>query len=309
MTDLSMFYQKNGLTVRNIARDLLCLNEGDIMTSIAEYTDNFGLSRWTIQTAIQFLLENKCMKVEKHGPNGTNVYDLDYPKLWEIANFSPFVGMAAPPDTNIHQSLYTGLAQAIKPTPLPYILGYMVPAGVRIEALLSGRCHFIVVSKLSAKILKQRHENLIVPLEITGAVYAPSFKIYSKMGSKPDIHDGTVVGYPQDSVDIKFVTEQLCEGKKVVYKYGSYHACANMLEKGEIDVLIQRRDINEYYNRNYPSASLDKLGLDEEIMTPVLLCDGNDYGVDKVIRRFINPLEVAQIQQEVLDGKRLYDFF
>lgn len=309
MGDLSGFYQKNGLTVRNIARDLLCLSEGEIMTPIAEYTEILQVSRWTIQTAIQYLLENKCMAVEKHGPNGTNVYNLNHKKLWELAELNPFIGMAAPSYTVIHESLYTGISETIKPKNIPFVLGYMVPAGVRVEALLGGRCHFVVMSELSARLLMKKNKDIVVPLKIPGAYYAMPFKIFAAKGKKPEIKDGTVVGVPKDSIDVAYITKMICRGKKVKYKYSNYHGCSNMLEKGEIDVLIQREDVNVYYNRDYASKDIKELGLEEEIVTPVLVCDCRNYGVDKVVKKFINPSEIAKIQNEVLEGKRLYNFY
>ena len=49
------------------------------MTPISEYSEQLGVSRWTIQMAIKFLLENDCMVFEKHGTLGT--YAVSYTHL------------------------------------------------------------------------------------------------------------------------------------------------------------------------------------------------------------------------------------
>lgn len=89
----TMFYQKNGLVVIMLSRDLVCLSPEDRMTPIAEYEKRFGFSRWTIQTAIRFLLDNECMELEKRGPKGTFIAKLDYEKLWGYTGWNPLLGV------------------------------------------------------------------------------------------------------------------------------------------------------------------------------------------------------------------------
>lgn len=309
MSDLSMFYQKNGITIRNLSRDLLCLMNGEIMTSIAEYTERFGVSRWTIQTAIQFLLENQCMKIEKHGPKGTVVFDLNRKKLWEYADLKPLIGFAPPPSTCIHDSLYTGLMDAVRKTDLPVNLGYMVPASLRLESLNSRRCHFVITSKLAADLSRDQYPDIGISLVLEGAEYTVPYRLYGQREDKLDINDGTRVGIYKEAIEQSYLTERICEGKKVIRKYGNYHQCLELLASGEIDLLVQRGDIAAYPLQNCPFRDLSELGLDEEVVLPVILCNCKDYGIGALLQKFLDVSCIAQGQKEVLEGKRAPSYY
>ena len=295
--------------MRNLSRDLLCLSDGEIMTSIAEYTERFDVSRWTIQTAIQFLLENECMKIEKHGPKGTFVFDLNREKLWEYADLKPLIGFAPPPSTYIHDSLYTGLTDAIGRTDLPVNLGYMVPASLRMESLNSGRCHFVITSKLAAELFRDKYPDISVSLVMEGAKYTVPYRLYGRKGTDPQISDGTRVGIYEDAIEQKFLTEKLCEGKDVVRKYGNYHGCLDLLAKGEVDVLVQRGDIEKDPLPECSFRELTDLGFDEEVVCPVLLCSRKDYGVENLLKKLVDVRDIARVQQEVLDGLRAPSYY
>lgn len=309
MSNLSMFYQKNGITVRNLSRDLLCLSNGEIMTSIAEYTERFGVSRWTIQTAIQFLLENECMKIEKHGPKGTFVFDLNREKLWEYADLKPLIGFAPPPSTYIHDSLYTGLTDAISGTDLPVNLGYMVPASLRMESLNSGRCHFVITSKLAAELFREKYPDIIESLVLEGSKYTVPYRLYGRRGTQPCIRDGTRVGIYNEAIEQSYLTERLCEGKEVIRKYGNYHGCLDLLAKGEVDVLVQRGDIDKYPLPECPYRELTELGVDDEVILPVLLCNRNDYGVESLLKKLLDTERIASVQKDVLEGRRSPSYY
>ncbi|MCU6763723.1 Uncharacterised protein [uncultured Roseburia sp.] len=308
-SNLSMFYQKNGITVRNLSRDLLCLSKGEVMTSIAEYTERFCVSRWTIQTAIQFLLENECMQIEKHGPKGTLIVDLNREKLWKYADLKPLVGFAPPPSTYIHDSLYTGLAAAVAKTDLPVNLGYMVPASLRIDSLNSGRCHFVITSRLAAELFLEKYPEISVALILEGAKYTVPYRLYARKGRTPKVEDGTRVGIYNEAIEQSYLTERLCQGKNVIRKYGNYHGCLELLAKGEIDVLVQRGDIDKYPLQECAYCELTDLGVDQEVVLPVILCSQNDYGVEVLLKKMLDVEYIASIQKEVLDGSRAPSYY
>lgn len=309
MTNLSMFYQKNGIMIRNIARDLLCLDIGDIMTSIAEYTVRFDVSRWTVQTAIQFLLENKCMSIEKHGPKGTVVCGMDRKRLWEMADFNPMLALVPPPSSVIHDSLYTGLAEAFNRTDFPVNLAYMVPGGLRMKYLNSGRCHFTIVSALAAKLMLPENPDLNVIMDLKDATYSLPFRLYARKGGSLEITDGTRVGYYEAAAEQSYMTDALCQGKQVVKVSKNYHGCVNALAKGEIDVLVKRSDIETSVLAGCPYVELDST---EDYMLatkPVILINRTEYDMDRIVTKYINPSVIAEKQKEVLEGRCLRNYY
>ena len=308
MSNLEMFYQKHGLTVRNISRDLLCLSDGDVMVSIAEYTEKFGVSRWTVQTAIQILLDHNCIRLERHGAKGTQVYDFDREKLWEFAELKFILGFAPPPSTIIHDSLYTGLIQAFASSDMPVRLGYMVPAGLRIELLHSGRCNFVITSKMAYDLVCDKYQDVGIGVILNESVYSLPFRLYARPGCEPVIKDRTRVGLYEDALEQCYLKRELCKGKDVAYKYGNYHGCREMLAKGEIDILIQRGDVDSEVLKGFPYYEIENEANDR-CVTPVILCNKNDYHFSKIIQKGVSAELVSEMQKKVISGQNAPTYY
>lgn len=95
----------------------------------------------------------------------------------------------------------------------------------------------------------------------------------------------------------------LCEGKDVKKVGLHYHETYNAFVHKEIDLVVQRDDCEEYQIYKNKSVSLDYLGLDEQIMTPVILINKEDYGMEELMKNNVNVIEMAAIQKDVMEGK------
>lgn len=82
-----------------------------------------------------------------------------------------------------------------------------------------------------------------------------------------------------------------------------YHETYNAFVHKEIDLVVQRDDCEEYQIYKNKSVSLDYLGLDEQIMTPVILINKEDYGMEELMKNNVNVIEMAAIQKDVMEGK------
>jgi hypothetical protein len=307
----SKFLQKNGIMIRKIARDLLALSEGDSMTTISEYENTFSCSRWTIQNAIQFLLNNQCMKIEKRGPKGTFVHDLDRKLLYEHADWHPLLGLAPIPSSLIHGALFTGFADVINHANLPINLGFMVPASVRFELLSTGRCHFIITSKLASKIYSEKYPNISMALELVGARYCTPYRLCTMRSDIKSIEDGLCVGIYDAAIEQSFITDLLCKGKKVIRKHENYHNCLKMLAAGEIDVLIQRGDVMEDPLPACFSINIDipDPEFDSDVTTPVILVNNDNYGMRRLLESTIDTKIIADVQTSVISGNRRVSYY
>ncbi|MGI6151018.1 MAG: YhfZ family protein [Christensenellales bacterium] len=304
MTDSTQFYQKNGLVIILLSRDLLNLSEGDRMTPIAEYEKRFGFSRWTIQTAIRFLLDNNCARFVKRGPKGTFVYDLDYKKLWSYTGWDPLLGLAPLPSSRIHDALLTGLYEVFDGTKVPFNLSYMLPGSRRFEALNSKQRHFIITTKLAARLMKEKYPKIRIAVELTGSKYCEPYKLYFSDPEENRIRPGMKVAIYEAAIEQSYISERAYQGVDVVRVYGNYHDCVNWLESKEVDALVQRSDVIPW-----DGVSLSHLGLDDEVTTPVILVDSDNYGIEKLISRHVDTKKVARIQALALSGTHKTRYF
>ena len=299
MADSTQFYQKNGLVVIMLSRDLLNLSEGDRMTPIAEYEKRFGFSRWTIQTAIRFLLDNRCAQFVKRGPKGTFVYDLDYKKLWSYTGWDPLLGLAPLPSSFIHDGLLTGLTEVFSATDVPFNLSYMLPGSRRFDALNHKQCHFILTTKLAARLMREQYPNIHTAVELTGCKYSEPYELFFSDPKEVRIKPGMRVALYSAAIEQSYFTELVCSGVDVQRVNGNYHDCANWLESKEVDALVLRRDV-----ATQQGVSLSYFGMDDEVITPAILVHKDNYGIEKLISKHVNVERVARIQALALTGTK-----
>lgn len=306
----SSFYQKNGLAIMMLARDLICMKEGDRMTPISEYSEQLGVSRWTIQMAIKFLLENDCMVFEKHGTLGTYVYQIDVEKLWNYSGWNPLLGLTPLPTCNVLEGLMTGLNESFHNSTAPILMTYMLPAQKRLESLVARRCQFTVTSRLGFELYKKDFPQIQEVMKLEGVMYSLPFKIYNKSSKFKEVKDGMSVGIYEDSLEQKYLTEKLCEGKSVIRKYGIYHELLEMFADGAIDLLVYRGDsyVQETIGKNegeaFPIEELNR-----ETLMPIIVANKDEYGIEKVLRNIFDPVKITKIQKEVLENKRRPKFY
>jgi len=307
----NQFIQKNGVAINVISRDLLIQSDGDKMKTIAIYEKQLACSRWTIQTAIQFLLENQVLQIDSFGPKGSIVHHINKKMLFEYADWNPMLDLLPVPSSDIHHALLTGIADAINRAELPINFVYMAPASKRFEMLSKMQCNFILTSKLAARIDSEKYKNLKVTLELEGSKYCSPYKLYTMRNDISTIEDGMRVGIYDAAIEQRYLTDLLCQGKNVEKKYANYQNCFIMLATGEIDVLIQRGDLKDVpisATRSIPLPQLDA-EIEEEIITPVFMVNTDDYGIEPLLKKHIDLGMISFVQSSVLSGQRRYSYF
>lgn len=299
-------YQKNGYAVMLIARDLLSLKEGERMRTIAQYCEQFKVSRWTIQTALKFFEENNCFQLEKRGTLGSYVYQIDQKKLWDLSGWKPLIGLAPLPTCNILEGFMTGLKESLI-NQGPILLTYMLPAAKRLEFLSTRRCQFAVVSRLGMQLSKEKYPDLDIAEDLDCVKYSLPFKIYFNDGDRTEVEDGMTVGIYKEAQEQAYISEKICEGKTVHRKYGTYHELLRMFSKEEIDMLVYRGDdqlkhyLNEKKGIRLPESMDD---LDQLTQMPVLVIHKEEYALGNLLKKMTQKEKIAAIQQDVLKGVR-----
>ena len=105
----NILYQKIGVTISNLALNLLSKNVGDRIWPISQYQEEFGVSRGTMQNAFRYLEEKGAVVLERHGYQGTYIKDLNHTKLQENCLLQQILGIMPLP----YSRTYEGFATAI----------------------------------------------------------------------------------------------------------------------------------------------------------------------------------------------------
>lgn len=307
------YYKKSGIVMMNIARDFITLQAGDKIPTIYEYTELFGVSRGIVQNALGALEKENCITIEKKGVKGTYLTNVDYDKLYPYTNFGSVTGTMPVPLNPFLSSLTTAICEEMEEADFPFSFAYVTGAQKRLEALQKMVYDFMVVSKSTAQIYLEKYDFLKLSMSLDQCVYSPKYVIYFFAEGKKEIENGMRVGIDLKCTDQAMITKALCRGKNVRYVDFPYIAFGDLVKEKKVDCVVYRlldlgADEKDFSFTTVPISSIDGFS-EEETKTPVLLTHKDNYGMDKLLRKYIHSERTKDIQKEVLDGKKSMKFY
>ena len=80
------FFLKHRLAVMRLSRDLLSAKLDEQLKTVDYYEEALSVSRGTVQKAMQFLIEQRCIETQFRGHLGTYLLMKDEKKLWEFSH-------------------------------------------------------------------------------------------------------------------------------------------------------------------------------------------------------------------------------
>ncbi|WP_373893581.1 GntR family transcriptional regulator YhfZ [Virgibacillus natechei] len=294
-----------GTVAADLARRLLTLHEGDRMDSIGKLAAEFGTGRGTIQSALKLLADEGALQMESLGKRGSFIKRMDRSILLEKAELTAIIG-AMPVAYSTHfQGLATGLNQTFQQSDIPLILAMLSGSKNRIHFLKSGRCDFIIISRLTWEEIQQ-DKSLHLLFEFgPGSNIENHVLIMSDNNEEKEITDGMRVGVDPTSNDHLRLTLQECEGKSVQFVGMSYGQALQKLMAGEIDATVW--DAGAGLHR--PPSSLRVVPLIRSNMESdanteaVLIVRSDDEALQDLISQLIDPIVVADTQRRLIAGE------
>ena len=314
MTENLNMYKKSGLILMNMARDLFLAEPDEQIPTIYDYTQRFSVSRGIVQSAIERLQEDGGIGLEKRGVKGTFLRQRDFSKLHPFTGWSAVTGTMPVPLNPLLTSLATGICQVMNKAPFPFSFAYVSGSEKRLEALERGIYDFIVLSKSAAQLYLERDPELVLCAELPGSVYSLGYVVYFTDTGKHAIEDGMRVGIDPTCLDQKVLTERLCAGKKVELVEFPFIGFEDLVRDSRVDCVVYRSVgwkggpeltplLREEALPEVPGFS------EEETVTPVILVRKENYGMDRLLRKYMDTAAVRQIQKQVLDGSRAMKFY
>ena len=310
--NLSM-YKKSALTLMHMARDLFLTDTGEKIPTILEYTEMFGVSRGIVQSALEVLTEDGSITMEKRGVLGTFLVSKDDEKLFDHTGWGAITGSMPIPLTPYFTSLATAVCEVLSEAPVDFSFAYMSGSVKRVEALRDGVYDFVTMARSAAQVYLEMYDDLELCTELTGSQYCQEYMLYFMDPSKPAIEDGMRVGVDPVCMDQKVLTEKLCRGKAVEIVEFPFIGFEDIVRSGKIDCTIFRdlgwnAKAETLGIRAVPLTGIEGFG-QEDTNTPVVLVRKGNYGIDRLLKKYLNIPEISRIQQEVLDGRRSMKFY
>ena len=299
-----VLYQKIGVTIEKLALDLLSKNSGDRIPPIAQYQEEFGVSRGTIQNAIRYLEDAKAMSLTHHGHQGTYIASLDYARLQEHCMRQGLMGIMPLPYSVTYEGFATALYEQLRD--LRFNMAYARGAVGRIKLVVSGAYQFAISSQYAAEYAIACGEEIEVVLNFGPGSFLSQHVLLLRDKNREGIADGMRVAYDRDSLDQSRITQNLVKGKQVELVNIRTQQTIGALLGGTIDAGVWNYDdiLENHHLDNLKVVFLDASDYNKLFSTAVLLVRKDGGYLKKVLKKHICVQETLEILDDVRCGRR-----
>lgn len=299
-------FNKKGMVMKMLARDLITYSIGDRIDTISSYTKRFNTSRGIVQQVLEVLEDEKAIIRSKRGTLGTYLTHIDYEKLWEFTSWGTLTGVSPLPYTKKHEGIATAIYNEMEKKDIPFHFAYMQGAENRIRGVLEEKYDFAVLGKEAATQLMDKYDDLSIVMEFAPYSYLSGYIILYK--DKDVLEKKKLkMGRDLDSPDHVKLIEYLGRGKEIEYIDLQYTRMVPAIIDGIIDLTVYNKDTVEkpeiMGNIYFEDIDINKDIGDET--RAVLVIRNKSYGISNLLKQIIHIDQVEKIQKEVIDGKRV----
>lgn len=301
-------YQKTGIAVNRLAKDLLTRSIGDRIPSISEYQEKFGVSRGTVQNSLNYLKERQAITLLSRGHMGTFIESLDYPRLQECSFNKEILGSMPLPYSLGYQGLATALFQVM--TPYAFNLVYARGSASRMKLLASDGCQFAVCSLYAAEVAKRSSEDIEIALDLGPGTYLTRHMLIFREPGKTVIESGMRVAYDRDSMDHQHLTEMVVKGvPDVVLTEMKAHQTIKAIRSGQVDAGVWNQDgILEADHKDLNMVPIPVTAETAKYSSAAIVVAKENREIAQLLRQVIRPETVRQIQEAVREGRMDADY-
>ncbi|GBU09974.1 transcriptional regulator [Gammaproteobacteria bacterium] len=295
-------YKKSGLSVIFLAKKLMALKQNERIATISEFAEEACLARGTIQNGLQFLKDQHAIVLEPRGHLGTFISQINYQLLWSLTEIGTLTGAMPLPYSKLYEGLATGIYAAAERFGLDMNIAYVSGARTRINLLIRGSYDYVITSALAAKTAKEEGLPIKVCLHFGKGSYLSEHVILFAHEGKSAIEDGMRVGVDQSSLDMQYLTTQICLGKDVQLINIPYNQIVKQIQQKSIDAGIWNYDEIKEKSLpiNFAHLPINKIFL--ESSDAVVLIHDNQSGLFNLLQTILHKKTILECQSKVINA-------
>lgn len=300
-------YQKKGLALMFLAKKFLVLRVNNRIPTVDQLCTESGLSRGTIQNALERLKDDNAITTVSRGHLGTFLVSQDQNKLLGYLDNRMMVCAMPLPYTKHYEGLATGMYQSFQKQLLALNMAYVNGSLNRLEGLQNDRYDSIIVSGLTAQYLKRYYDIDVIKVLPSKTYLTKHVLVFNKNKKTFQISDGMRVGIDTHSIDYSILTKKILKNHRVKMIETPYNQIVERIEGGSIDAAIWNLD--EVASRHFPVAyvSIDDEAVDLASCAAIV-CLKNNTLMKQVINNFIDWDKLLNVQKEVIEGEILPEY-
>ena len=315
-------YRKEWYVGACIAKGLLGMEPGGRIPTVTEYADRFQCSRGIVQNALASLEEQQVISLDRLGKRGTFLKTKEEGKLFAAAGLNHLTA-SMPPPINMHfAGLATGICQQMSACPVPFTFAFVQGSWNRVQSLLSGAYDFVVTTRYSAEIYREKYPEVEIAFPFESCEYALPHRLYINQPGKTQLEDGMTIGVDPSSYDQMAITRQLCRGRKVYIQEMPFVSAIYSFFSGKIDCMVwrdgsrkEKDNLLNYVMHQNPAVTADRISeipipaVDPDMDVPVALIHRDNYGIRGILSSYLLGNQVGAIQKKVVEGTMLPQFY
>lgn len=299
-------FNKKQIAMIGLSKDLLAYQTGDRIDTISSYTESYDTSRGVVQEAFNTLEDEKAIKRSKRGTLGTYLTEIDYIKLWKYT-LETISGVSPLPYTKKHEGIATAIYKEMEKNEIPFHFAYMQGAENRIQGVITGKYNFAILSKSAAVELVKDYD-VSIAMEFADYSYLSGY-VYLYTDENVFDRKKLRVGRDLSSPDHTKWMEILAREKEIEVEYIDiqYTRMVPAIIEGKIDLTIYNKDTVDkpgiFTGVSFREVEANP-GIGDECRA-VLVVSNEFPGISNLLKQIIDDKEVALVQQEVIEGKRV----
>lgn len=300
----NVLYQKKGVTISHVASSLLSRRVGDKIPSISEYQQEFGVSRGTMQNALNYLKEIEAIQLSSHGHMGTYIEKIDYVKLQDSTLVQELMGIMPLPYSRTYEGLVTAVYEQLKD--YRFNMAYARGAVGRIKLVEAGTYQFAICSQYAAEYAIENGRNIEIAQNFGEGSFVSRHVLVLRDSKADGIRDGMRVAYDCDSLDQSELTKRLIKGRKVKLVDIRTQLTLAALDEGIIDAGIWNYDdiLETKSFEGLHFVSLNEQEYSSKFATAVIVIQKGDAYLKEVLDKNISKKYTLTILEEIRKQKR-----
>lgn len=208
----------------------MVLQPGSRVPTVSEYTEESRFSRGTIQNALQFLKDKQAIVLESKGHLGSYILEINYQILWACTELGTLTGAMPLPYSKLYEGLATGIYAAAE----RYGGQHEYCLCQRGKHALIYCCEdfdYVITSEFAAQAAKKEGLPIKKCLTFGRGTYLSEHVILFAEAGKTAIESGMKVGVDQTSIDMQYLTQQLCAQQQVEFVHMPYNQIVNQIKQ------------------------------------------------------------------------------
>lgn len=298
-------FKKTSMVISRMARDMLTLDVGEQVPTVASYAEMFDVSRGIIQEAFSVLQEEKSISLLKRGVKGTVLMEKDMSRLFGLTEWNIIRGTMPTPINPYLRSLATAIVRQMENKKIPFSFSYVMGGDRRSSQLDKQAYDFCVVSEHTALHACAEYNSLEIALQMAPCIYSMEYALFINKPNAAGIEDGMVVCLDSACYDQTQLSRRCASGRNVTFVENSAVTSTDLFRQKKFDALVTREGpwhegMKDISILPIPETIADKY--------PVLITNRNNYGIRRLLVKCLNVGDLFAIQRQVLEDPSLEAF-